>query len=77
MKLTYLILSVIIAQFILNSPLLAQEKWGKISKEILNMTQFEPDTTADAVILFDIAEEQISEDFIITLKSRCKNTLLS
>jgi hypothetical protein len=50
--------------FLSQFPLLAQQKWGKISKEILTMDYFEADTTADAVILFDVAEEEITEDNI-------------
>ena len=60
MKLSYLILSMISILFISQFPLLAQEKWGKISKEILTLAKFESDTTADAVILFDVAEEEIT-----------------
>ncbi|MEJ2634472.1 MAG: hypothetical protein P8184_04170 [Calditrichia bacterium] len=34
----------------------AQEKWGKVSKEVLAMKVFPEDSTAPAVVLFDVGK---------------------
>jgi hypothetical protein len=47
---------------LLNKNIWSQEKWGKISKEILNLSTFTKDTIADAVTLFDVGYMEINFD---------------
>jgi hypothetical protein len=50
------------------SAVYSQVKWSKVSKDILNMTVFEKDTTAAAVVLFDLAEQKITDDFTLEMQ---------
>lgn len=43
-------------------PLTAQEKWGKVSKEILQMKTFPSDTSASGIFLFDIADMVVGDN---------------
>ncbi|MBD3377822.1 DUF3857 domain-containing protein [candidate division KSB1 bacterium] len=43
----------------------AEPKWGKVEKKILKQNVFEPDSSADAVILFDFCEMQFDQNFTL------------
>jgi hypothetical protein len=40
----------------------SQEKWGEVSDEVLKMAAFDQDSTANAIFLFDVAQEKIAVD---------------
>ncbi|MCK4892862.1 MAG: DUF3857 domain-containing protein [Calditrichia bacterium] len=62
---------------LLVSSLFSQEKWGKVSKDVLGMKAFEKDTTATAVVLFDVAEQEIMDDFKLKMKRHKRIKILN
>lgn len=58
----------------------AQEKWGKVSKEILQMKTFSPDTAANAVFLFDVGDMEVgvsSEGLFMEMKRHVRIKILT
>ncbi|UCF63689.1 MAG: DUF3857 and transglutaminase domain-containing protein [bacterium] len=57
--------------------LFTQEKWGKVSKEILAMSVFDNDTSAAAVVLFDVAKQEIKNDFTLNMNRHKRIKILT
>ena len=57
-----ILMVLVVSIFAYSHPLIAQ-KWGKVSKEVLEMTSIPEDPEADAVILFDKGKITITRDF--------------
>ena len=52
-------------------------KWGKETKENLQMKVFELDSSADAIVLFDVADMTIDENFDLRMKRHCRIKILT
>ena len=55
----------------------SQEKWGKVSKEVLAMTALKADTSAKAVVLFDVAKQEIKNNFILKMNRHKRIKILT
>jgi len=66
----------LISSILLASSVYSQEKWGKVSKEVLAMTDFDKDSAAVAVVLFDVAEQEIMGDFKLRMKRHMRIKIL-
>lgn len=52
-------------------------KFGKVSKAELAMNAFEPDPEADAVVLLDLSDLRITDDFVLITKRRARIKILT
>ncbi|MFQ5584349.1 MAG: DUF3857 domain-containing protein, partial [Calditrichia bacterium] len=75
MKITQLLI-IIYLVFMLPFPSAAQ-KWGKVSKEILQMSGFPQDPEANAVVLFAIGDLKIDDDFDLIFKKHVRIKILT
>ncbi len=54
-----------------------QEKWGKVSPEILAMTTFPQDSSTEAIILFDVAKQEITNEFLLEMNRHVRIKILT
>jgi hypothetical protein len=54
-----------------------QKEFGDVSKEILAMEVYEKDSTADALILFDVAEVYVNEELEVNFKRHVRIKILT
>jgi hypothetical protein len=71
---------VVVFVFFSIQSLSAQEKWGKVSKEILQMKTFTEDTSAKGVFLFDVADMEVgvnSSTWFLEMKRHVRIKILT
>lgn len=60
-----------------NTFIFGQEKWGKVSPEILAMTSFPQDSSTEAIILFDVAKQEITDEFQLLMNRHVRIKILT
>lgn len=61
---------------LLPSQIMSQKEWGKISDKILQMSRPVQDTSANAIILFDLGKMEITKKFKIKFERHCRIKIL-
>ncbi len=54
----------------------SEEKWGSVSKEVLQMSSYPKDTSAVAFILFDLGDVEITSNFELVMKRHTRIKIL-
>jgi hypothetical protein len=72
-----LAVGLVLVGFLLPGGVLAEEKWGKVSKAVLEMEVLPEDPEAEAVILFDTSEMTITPQFRLSIKRHRRVKILT